>query len=202
MQSFENESVTSLYVNTKRGDILFLCVGAIGRRIANLIKKSQDNKDRTTAIRKNEKLNTYSIDTRNYNIKVVMLLTNSAEPATHLKFRELANQCRDLNIVSILFFAFEAEHYSQYPQNHDEDRYVDGVQLETVIQLSSKHFNFTHCDYVYRNLSRTGICLTPTKALVRDGNSIVESLLDEDKVYYFMKDNAINMHDYWWDVDF
>ena len=153
-------------------------------------------------IKRNQKIDDLCIDVNNHNIKVAMLLTNSAKPKDHIKFREIAEQCKKLGIVSMLFFAFEAEHNSKYPENQDGWRYVDGVQLETVIQLSAKYFNFTHCGYVYKSLARSDEHLTPTKALVRDGISIVESLSNKDKVYYFMKDSAINKHDYWWDIEY
>lgn len=201
MTIYGKETVTSLYVKTENGDILFLCIGRIGKRVANMIKRHQDDIGREAIMFHEEKLDSFSVDTRGFDIKIAMVLTDSAEQIMHKKFREIADQCRKLNIISMLFFAFEAEYNSKYPMNDDYERCVDGTMLEAIIQLSARYFNFTHCDYVHRELSRTTKYLTPGKALAREGNIIARRLsYNEDA--YFLVEGAIDMHDYWWDISY
>ena len=202
MIPYEQETVTSLYVKTNQKDILLLGIGVIGRRIINLIKKHQDDIGRKTFIVKNELLRDFKIKpSSEFDVKCTLILTNAAEKEKHDKFRKIAQECRKLKIVSMLYFAFEAHYYSKYPVNEYGERFVDGHTLEYTMQMSSKYFNFTHLDYVDRSVDCPWNWLTPTKALTRDGISIIEEFNNNDYAF-FKKDNAIDEHNYFWDIDF
>ena len=199
MIPYEKETITSLYVNTQKGCILFLGIGTTGRQAAKTIKNYQSKKRRTSLIA-SENLKYFYVDTKDFDVKATVVLTDYAEPMFHKKFKEIAQECKELNIVSMLFFAFDAEDVSKYPANDEGVRIIDGIQLETIIQLSARHFNFTHCDYIYKEFSRSDSNITPFKALASDGNVIVSMLATNDKAY-FLADNALEQHDYWWDIN-
>lgn len=202
MIPYEQETVTSLYVKTNKKGILLLGIGVIGRRVINKIKERQECIGRKTLIIRNEKLKDFAFKLNSeFNVKVMLVLTNSAEVKNHRKFREIAEKCKELKIISMLYFAFEAHYHSKYPANEHGERFIDGITLEHIMQASSAHFNFTHLDYVDRSVDCPWDWLTPTKALIRDGIAIIDEINENDNAF-FLSGDAIDKHEYFWDIDF